>query len=660
MPTKLDIRQSELRSALGMVGSAANDTVDTILTKIDPELAKLFEDRNILLTDGGLITFTGTAVQFTENLNLVINQKISGAAPQTISLGSATQTLANGDVWYATVNRTAGTATTAVASTLPAVTSANQEIFLIAKRSDAGGGVQRLYFRSGVAFDSGQTSRLGATGSQFVLKSGDTMTGTLVVSNNANGGLEIRTASGSAGFLISRTGSSAGSFYLGTAGDRDGANTFDEIQFRKGVGTSTAFNMRATDAGVQTLFFGSGTDAYISRSGSGEIGFYTSGGLRGGFYSDGTFRLYGGTSGYTGFQAASSTTSYNLTLPDAQGGEDTTLSNNGSGTLSWVALTSARNGLVNSDFLFWQRSGASAVAVANGGSVYGPDQWYGVNGLGGGSQITLSRIAGASGTSRYACQVQITTAPTSAQANGCELRQTLENLEAIQYYNKTASFTVKIKALGNVNQVGVQFMYKTTEAKVDTAIGSEVLTTVNTGGFVNCTINGQALGTSQTTSGVIGIRIRITGVSTGNTYDVNNGFICEQAQLNLGGRAATYSRQSPSLSEELVTCQRFYRKSYDLEVTPGAVSLGSTVNGMADSTTQVGGYHWGRDMRIAPTIVPYNPSTGTINQIYRHIDAAAITVNSIVNVGKAGFQAFNTATTTVVTHGFHYTANAEI
>lgn len=167
MPTKLDTRQSVNRAALSMIGSAANEAVSLILPKIDAEIAKLFEDRNILLTDGGLITFTGTTVQFTEDLLLEINSKVAGGAPVIINLGSATLNIPdNGDMIYAVINRTAGTAVvTDNASTLPAVTSANQEVFLIAKRADSGDGIQRLYFRNGTALDAGQTVRLGASGS---------------------------------------------------------------------------------------------------------------------------------------------------------------------------------------------------------------------------------------------------------------------------------------------------------------------------------------------------------------------------------------------------------------------------------------------------------------------------------------------------------------
>lgn len=176
MPTILDARQALLRSALGMVGSAANDTLDTILTKIDAELAKLFEDRNIMISDGGIITFTGTQVQFTEALKITLNQKISGAAPMVIDLGSANVALAtSGTMFWAVINRTAGTATTATGTTMPSATSANQEVFLIAKRVDATDGTQRVYWRNGMAQDAGQSNRLGASGS------GDGGSGTLQV-----------------------------------------------------------------------------------------------------------------------------------------------------------------------------------------------------------------------------------------------------------------------------------------------------------------------------------------------------------------------------------------------------------------------------------------------------------------------------------------------
>ena len=166
---KFDARQSELRAALAMAGTSNPTNLDQIFPIYDAEIAKLFEDRNVLLTDGGNLTFTGTSLSFTTNLNLSINQNVAGATPYVINLGSSSQTFTNSeDMLIATINRTAATGTLSIVasgSAIPAANGTNQEIFLIAKRKDDSDGTQRLYFRNGFVLGAGQTSRLGAASS---------------------------------------------------------------------------------------------------------------------------------------------------------------------------------------------------------------------------------------------------------------------------------------------------------------------------------------------------------------------------------------------------------------------------------------------------------------------------------------------------------------
>lgn len=156
-----------VQTATPMLGGASREDLQTVISSVDAEAAKLFEDRNIQLVDGGLITFTGTALQFTEALKLHINSQVAGGAPTVIDLAATTRSLsASGRMLYAVINRSAGTAVvTADATTLPAVTSANQEVVLIAKRVDAGDGTQRCYFRNGSTYNAGNTARLGSSGS---------------------------------------------------------------------------------------------------------------------------------------------------------------------------------------------------------------------------------------------------------------------------------------------------------------------------------------------------------------------------------------------------------------------------------------------------------------------------------------------------------------
>lgn len=169
--SKFDIRQSVLRTALPMIGNAVNESVDTVLSRVDSETSKLFEDRNILLVSDGTISLNaaGTSVIFSSNLRLHINSQVAGGSPTVIDLGSIARTLSvSGRMLYAVVNRTGGTAVvTSDSATLPAVTSANQEVVLIAKRVDATDGTKRVYFRNGFTLSAGETSRIGGGGTVY-------------------------------------------------------------------------------------------------------------------------------------------------------------------------------------------------------------------------------------------------------------------------------------------------------------------------------------------------------------------------------------------------------------------------------------------------------------------------------------------------------------
>lgn len=241
------------------------------------------------------------------------------------------------------------------------------------------------------------------------------------------------------------------------------------------------------------------------------------------------------------------------------------------GLPSWstpsFSASSVNNLLVNAGIDFWQAG--TSTTVANGSSTYLADQFYVKNSLGTNGVITYSQATAVTNGSKFGASVQITTAPTAAQANGCEFYQVLENAATIQTLGQSVSSSILVKALGNVNQVGIAIVYATTEVKPTTVLGTEATVTVNSSTFTLASVLNQAVSTTPTTSGVIGFRVRITGVSTGNTYDLNNGFIVEQAVLNIGSTAMSFARASNSIEQEIASCQRFYEKSYELTTNPG-------------------------------------------------------------------------------------------
>jgi hypothetical protein len=177
---KIDIRQTKYAASATMLGGGSNITTDVLISNADAQLQKIFASSNEFLCDGGLISFTGTiggssTISFSEPLLLIFPQVTGSTAsvPQIINLGSATQTLNNGDMLIATVNKSSipytaalsilstGTSGTTVAP--PSLT--NQDIFVIAYRQDSADGVTpTIYLRNGSGIASGQSLRLGSGG----------------------------------------------------------------------------------------------------------------------------------------------------------------------------------------------------------------------------------------------------------------------------------------------------------------------------------------------------------------------------------------------------------------------------------------------------------------------------------------------------------------
>lgn len=347
-----------------------------------------------------------------------------------------------------------------------------------------------------------------------------------------------------------------------------------------------------------------------------------------------------------------------------------TLELSGDGS-TFIGPAAQKNFLINGGFDWWQRG--PTVTIANTAVGYLADRWYVKNSLGTNGVLTFSQVAGVQQGSAFGAKVQITTAPTAAQVNGTELYQTVEKLiTQTELYNQTVSLSLQAKAFGNVNAVGVQFMYATTEAKVDTTLGSELTCAVTTGSFTTCTIAAQALGTSMTTSGVVGVRIRIKTVSSGNTYDLNNGFVVEQAVMNPGATAAPFIRAGGDLESDLRKSQRFFEKSYDLTVAPGAntgVDSAGSTNNRQVTPASASNFRWTLPFKVTKRSTPAIRGYSTDGTIDTCRDRANSTNRpcttggtQVLDIGMSAFSIDLTPSSSTTGPHFecHWTADAEI
>ncbi len=92
-------------------------------------------------------------------------------------------------------------------------------------------------------------------------------------------------------------------------------------------------------------------------------------------FDSGDFQLQGSVSGLLTMSAATTTTSYAIKWPAAQGGANTVLQNNGSGVLSWGTVTGAVTSVSNSDGTLTATPTTGAVGVSL--NLANPNTWVG-------------------------------------------------------------------------------------------------------------------------------------------------------------------------------------------------------------------------------------------------------------------------------------------
>jgi len=134
----------------------------------------------------------------------------------------------------------------------------------------------------------------------------------------------------------------------------------------------------------------------------------------------------------------------------------------------------------------------------------------------------------------------------------------------------------------------------------------------------------------------------------------------------LPGTQAPTAAQSPLImrpyDQELVTCQRYYQKTYASDVVPGTASSGGWLSGTANGNINrpYVNHRFMPVMRISPTITFYSFTTGTIGKC-RNTSASTDLDATTASLTMAGAVMHPSATpTTDHVIGFHLVADARL
>lgn len=342
-----------------------------------------------------------------------------------------------------------------------------------------------------------------------------------------------------------------------------------------------------------------------------------------------------------------------------------------------IATANARipgkNIVINGDFRFWQR-GTSFMGMTNG--AYTADRFIPVMV---GDTIDCLRAEHQLGdptnlfNARYFMRCSV--GQVAGNGNLATLQYRIENGVRL-LAGKTVTVSMLVRA-SSATKMGIEFemTFGTGGSPSPSIYGNSKLVTGITGGwqrisktFTLADIPGKTFGT--TTEGYLSL---ILWLDAGSNWGARSAGVGRQAgdfqfsniQIEVGSVATDFEQRNDAI--ELVLCQRYYEKSYNLGVAPGtATRVGCHASGLLT------GYllhdpvvRFSQRKRTSPAITLYNTADGAAGQLSENGGDGLHRVNhpaQIDALSSMSFEAFVTNGTAGVGNvaRFQWVADAEL
>lgn len=343
-----------------------------------------------------------------------------------------------------------------------------------------------------------------------------------------------------------------------------------------------------------------------------------------------------------------------------------------------IEAISRRNAIINGNFNIWQRA-TSFSSVANG--TYVADRW--IYAKSGAAVHDISRstdvpsVASAGRLFNYSVLIDCTTADTSiASGDFAVLEQRIEGYNWVSLAQKTITLSFWVKG----TKTGIHCVYLKNSASDRSYVAEYTINTTNTWEYKTVTISASpSAGTWDYTTG-IGIAVGFV-LYSGSTYQTTKdawqtgGYLATSSQSNACDSTSNDFRicgvqleigslptpfESLPIQNQIQLCQRYFEKSYNLDVNPGSVTNAGQISSRCISTAYDTRAFFKTSKRTAPTIVVYNPATGS--------SASMRNESASTNISESGemigTELFHVNGASGVSNGdrvtWHYTADAEL
>ncbi len=344
-----------------------------------------------------------------------------------------------------------------------------------------------------------------------------------------------------------------------------------------------------------------------------------------------------------------------------------------------------RNGIINGCFEYWQR-GTSFPAAAN--SSFAADRWKLVRSFGGVISVDRSTDVPTNAFGIYSAAVTFTT--EDATRNSSEIvryEQLLEGNTLRRFKNKDIVLKFWVKS----SEAGVLTLALTNSDASRSLVKEYTVNAVNTWEQKTIRFAHDSTGT-WFYDNQIGMRVSwvlhcgtqfqtapdvwtsgtyyATGAQTRLSLVANNVFKLADVMLVEDNTDLTsdpeFALAGRDLYEELQLCQRYYEKSYDVNVNPGTADFGGAYAPAPERGSSNGNSTFGVTYKIKKralgTCTFYNPSTGAINSC--RYSGANYGVVAIFQGENGASAANNTGgawpATGVATVSVHFTSESEL
>lgn len=322
-----------------------------------------------------------------------------------------------------------------------------------------------------------------------------------------------------------------------------------------------------------------------------------------------------------------------------------------------ITSKAAKNYLINGNFDFWQRN----TTFTNTTNIYTADRWYNWY-----NNMTITRqsitdLAGSRYCMRWAPAVGSTQANLSQAIEEAETRRLVGKKLTLSFYvRKGPAFDGTLVLYIGSNSGSEAKNLESGDLLSGTDVTSQVQAAPTWTRIVVTTTN-PVLVTARSITLSIEHRDIVTG-------GANNYLEIAQVQLHEAGPSGEenapddFVYAAKTTAEELLLCQRFFEKSYDIDTPIDTLTSAGNFQYISQGSNSEQ-RHWvfKVNKRAVPAMALKDPVTGTAGQVdrARNVNAGAQVFLAAENVGQHGFGTQTAATAGNIIR-FHWTADAEL